>query len=128
VRCRLGNVHSADGRRDVAEQVVARYHRYFRGDAALANPKVYELLEAQGYNNNTRLPANSVLQITSAGSGSVRWAAHRIRPENARRPDLTDKRTKLERVSAIYVGRAEGCCCAIPTMAMRAGLDDGGIR
>jgi hypothetical protein len=39
-----------------------------------------------------------------------------------------DKRTKLERDSAIFAGRAEGYCCAIPTMAMRAGLDDGGIR
>jgi hypothetical protein len=36
--------------------------RYFRGDAAFANPEVYELLEAEGYKYTIRLPANSVLQ------------------------------------------------------------------
>jgi hypothetical protein len=46
---------------------LARYrdklkHRYFRGDAAFANPEVYELLEAEGYKYTIRLPANSVLQ------------------------------------------------------------------
>jgi hypothetical protein len=66
-RCALPpeNVHSADGCCDVAEPVVARYRRYFRGDAAFANPEAYELLEPQGYNNNTRMPANSVLQDRS---------------------------------------------------------------
>src|SRR4051812_18536336 len=44
-RCALrsGNVHSAAGWRDVLEPVVVRYRgtvkrRYFRGDAAFANP------------------------------------------------------------------------------------------
>src|SRR5215213_7885532 len=53
-RCALrpGNVHSADGWRAVLEPVIARYrsvvkHLYFRGDAAFANPEVYELLEAE---------------------------------------------------------------------------------
>ena len=36
--------------------------RYFRGDAAFANPEVYELLEVEGYKYTIRLPANSVLQ------------------------------------------------------------------
>src|SRR3954466_7786811 len=68
-RCALrpGNVHSAEGWRDVLEPVVARYRnklkrRYFRGDAAFANPEVYEFLEAEGYKYTIRLPANSVLQ------------------------------------------------------------------
>jgi len=68
-RCalRTGNVHSADGWREVLEPVLARYRdklkrRYFRGDAAFANPEVYELLEAEGYKYTIRLPANSVLQ------------------------------------------------------------------
>jgi hypothetical protein len=68
-RCALrpGNVHSADGWRGVLEPVIARYrhkmkHRHFRGDAAFANPEVYELLEAEGYKYTIRLPANSVLQ------------------------------------------------------------------
>jgi hypothetical protein len=68
-RCALrpGNVHSADGWREVLEPVIARYRnnmkrRYFRGGAAFANPEVYELLEAEGYKYTIRLPANAVLQ------------------------------------------------------------------
>ena len=50
---RPGNVHSADGWREVLEPVVSRYRGrvkrlYFRGDAAFANPEVYEFLEAEG--------------------------------------------------------------------------------
>jgi hypothetical protein len=68
-RCALrsGNVHSAADWRDVLEPVVARYRgtvkqRYFRGDAAFANPEIYEFLEAEGYGYAIRLPANPVLQ------------------------------------------------------------------
>ena len=68
-RCSLrsGNVHSADGWHDVLEPVIARYRkrnmrRYFRADAAFANPEVYEFLEAEGYKYAIRLPANQVLQ------------------------------------------------------------------
>jgi hypothetical protein len=68
-RCALrpGNVHSADGWRAVLEPVIVRYrgivkHLYFRGDAAFANPEIYELLEAEGASYTIRLPANQVLQ------------------------------------------------------------------
>jgi hypothetical protein len=68
-RCALrpGNVHSADGWRGVLEPVIARYrgtvkHRYFRGDAAFANPEIYEFLEVEGMGYAIRLPANRVLQ------------------------------------------------------------------
>jgi Transposase DDE domain group 1 len=68
-RCALrpGNVHSADGWQDVLEPVVARYRskfkrRYFRADAAFANPEVYEFLEAEAFKYAIRLPANQVLQ------------------------------------------------------------------
>jgi hypothetical protein len=68
-RCALrpGNVHSAAGWRDVLEPVVVRYRgtvkrRYFRGDAAFANPEIYEFLEAEGMGYTIRLPTNSVLQ------------------------------------------------------------------
>jgi hypothetical protein len=68
-RCALrpGNVHSADDWRAVLEPVMARYrgivkHLYFRGDAAFANPEVYEFLEAEGASYTIRLPANRVLQ------------------------------------------------------------------
>jgi hypothetical protein len=68
-RCalRAGNVHSADGWRVVLDPVVARYRRtvkrlYFRGDAACANPEIYEFLEAERAGYTIRLPANRVLQ------------------------------------------------------------------
>src|SRR5947207_10053311 len=68
-RCSLrsGNVHSAAAWRDVLEPVVVRYRhtvkrRYFRGDAAFANPEIYEFLEAEGYGYAIRLPTNPVLQ------------------------------------------------------------------
>jgi Transposase DDE domain group 1 len=68
-RCALrpGNVHSADGWRVVLEPVVARYRDtvkrlYFRGDAAFANPEIYEFLEAEGRGYAIRLQANRVLQ------------------------------------------------------------------
>jgi hypothetical protein len=68
-RCvvRPGNVHSADGWRVMLEPVIARYRGtvkrlYFRGDAAFANPEMYELLEAEGAGCTIRLPANRVLQ------------------------------------------------------------------
>ena len=55
-RCSLrpGNVHSADGWREVLEPVVERYRernlrRYFRGDAAFAAPDIYEFLESEGF-------------------------------------------------------------------------------
>jgi hypothetical protein len=68
-RCSLrpGNFHSADCWRVVLEPVIARYRqrmrcRYFRADAAFANPEGYDLLEAEGYKYTIRLPANSGLQ------------------------------------------------------------------
>jgi hypothetical protein len=68
-RCALrpGNVHSADGWRAVLELVIVRYRGivkrlYFRGDAAFANPEMYEFLEAEGIGYTIRLPANRVLQ------------------------------------------------------------------
>ena len=72
-RCRLrpGNVHSADGWRDVLEPVVERYKAtkvrlYFRGDAAVASPDIYEYLEAEGFLYAIRLPVNTVLQESIA--------------------------------------------------------------
>jgi len=64
---RNGNVHSADDWQAVLEPVVARYRgediqRFFRGDAAFANPKVCQYLEAEVYLYAIRLPDNDVLQ------------------------------------------------------------------
>jgi hypothetical protein len=47
--------------------VIARYRGivkrlYFRGDAAFANPEMYEFLEAERIGYTIRLPANDVLQ------------------------------------------------------------------
>ena len=77
-RCALrpGNVHSADGWREVLEPVVSRYRdrklrRYFRADAAFASPEVYEFLEAEGFLYAIRLPANRVLQQSMVVSQDV---------------------------------------------------------
>jgi hypothetical protein len=68
-RCALrpGNVHSADGWREILEPVVSRYRGketrlYFRGDPAFANPGIYEFLEVEGIGYAIRFPANRVLQ------------------------------------------------------------------
>ena len=72
-RCSLrpGNVHSADGWRDVLVPVVERHKErkvrlYFRGDAAFASPEICEYLEAEGMLYAIRLPANKVLQESIA--------------------------------------------------------------
>lgn len=68
-RCALrpGNVHSADGWEAVLKPVVARYREMgasvaFRGDAAFAQPNMYEYLESEGIEYAIRLPTNQVLQ------------------------------------------------------------------
>lgn len=60
---RDGNVRSAKDWRAVLAPVVARYQgrnipRYFRADAAFANPELYEYLEAEGFEYAIRLPGN----------------------------------------------------------------------
>jgi len=63
---RNGNVHSADDWRSVLEPVVNRYReksveRYFRGDAAFANPAIYEFLEEERFFYTIRLKGNNLL-------------------------------------------------------------------
>ncbi len=63
---REGNVHSAKDWRAVLEPIVTRYQgrnlrRYFRADAAFAQPELYEYLEAKGFEYAIRLPANDAL-------------------------------------------------------------------
>jgi len=96
-RCALrsGNVHSAASWREVLEPVVARYRDTvkrccFRGDAAFANPEIYEFLEAEGmgYLSARRLyrhqpgAASGVAfdnhrgtceQYIKEGKGAVKW-------------------------------------------------------
>ena len=67
VLLRKGNVHSADDWRSVLEPVVVRYRdkairRFFRGDAAFAQPGLYDFLEEERYEYAIRLPANEVLR------------------------------------------------------------------
>ena len=54
VMLREGNVHSAENWQAVLEPVVARYRerdieRFFRGDAAFADPRICSFLEAEGF-------------------------------------------------------------------------------
>jgi len=72
-RCALrrGNVHSADGWEAVFKPVIARYQSTatciaFRGDAAFAQPSMYEYLELEGIEYAIRLPANQILQAEIA--------------------------------------------------------------
>ena len=63
---RNGNVHSADDWRSLLEPIVNRYRdhdilRFFRGDAAFADPKMYRYLEAEGYSYTIRLKGNQIL-------------------------------------------------------------------
>src|SRR5271169_19741 len=63
---RDGNVHSAKDWRAVLAPVVARYQdknlrRYFRADAAFAQPELYEYLETEGFEYAIRLPGNDAL-------------------------------------------------------------------
>ena len=64
---RKGNVHSADDWRSVLGPVVERYKdvdipKFFRGDAAFAQPGVYVYLEAEHYQYAIRMPENNLLR------------------------------------------------------------------
>ena len=64
---RKGNVHSADDWRSVLGLVVERYKdvdipKFFRGDAAFAQPGVYVYLEAEHYQYAIRMPENNLLR------------------------------------------------------------------
>jgi len=63
---RNGNVHSADDWQEVLKPVIGRYRgydilRFFRGDAAFADPNVYSCLEAEDYFYTIRLKDNAIL-------------------------------------------------------------------
>ena len=67
VMLRRGNKHSAKYWRRVLLPVIARYRdqeipKFFRGDAAFASPKLFRLLEEEGYWYAIRLKANAVLE------------------------------------------------------------------
>jgi len=66
VLLREGNVHSAKDWQSLLDPIVARYRGkeidcYFRGDAAFANPGIYEYLEEESFGYAIRLPANATL-------------------------------------------------------------------
>lgn len=67
VMIRRGNHHSAKFWRRVLLPVIERYRRYdipkfFRGDAAFADPKLMTLLENKSYRYAIRIKANAVLE------------------------------------------------------------------
>ncbi len=69
VLLRRGNHASAKFWRRVLLPVIARYRhldipKFFRGDAAFANPALYRVLEEEGYRYAIRLKANAVLERT----------------------------------------------------------------
>jgi hypothetical protein len=65
-KLRPGNVHSADGVLEFLDPIVKRYRSRFilfwiRGDAAFAQPEVYEYCEGERVTFFIRLPTNGVL-------------------------------------------------------------------
>ena len=67
VMLRRGNHHSAKFWRRVLLPVIARYcelkiPKFFRGDAAFATPKLFRVLEQEGYRYAIRPKANSILE------------------------------------------------------------------
>jgi len=65
-KLRPGNVHSAEGVLEFLDPIVKRYRSRFvlfwlRGDAAFADPEVYEYCERERVTYFIRLPANAVL-------------------------------------------------------------------
>jgi hypothetical protein len=63
---REGNVHSADDWKSVLRPIVDRYRRrrlqrFFRGDAAFANPEIYRYLEKERFSYAIRLKGNAKL-------------------------------------------------------------------
>ena len=84
---RPGNVHSADGWREVVEPILARYEqtgmwRYFRAEAASAKPDVYEYLEERGILYAIRLPAMTCCNERSSICSGGRWAGHLRSPSS----------------------------------------------
>ncbi len=82
---RNGNVHSAEDWPLVLEPIVARYRngdirRFFRGDAAFADPKVYRCLEAERYLYAIRLPSNAVLHRRLSLFSTVPWIVRQTGP------------------------------------------------
>jgi len=68
VLLRNGNVYNSDHWHSLLEPVVNRYRpyeiiRFFRGDAAFADPNVYRYLEAERYFYAIRLKANPILYV-----------------------------------------------------------------
>ena len=64
---RRGHHHSAKFWRRVLLPVIDRYRsdnipKFFRGNAAFANPALYRLLENEDYQYAIRIPANEVLE------------------------------------------------------------------
>ena len=64
---RPGNVHSADGVLDFIKPIVKRYREdftlfWFRGDAAFAQPDVYDFCEREHITYFIRLPMNDTLR------------------------------------------------------------------
>ena len=63
---REGNAHSARDWKMLLEPIVLRYDglsisKFFRADAAFADPEVYRYVEGEGYGYAIRLPGNKVL-------------------------------------------------------------------
>jgi hypothetical protein len=106
-RCALrpGNVHSAEGWEALLKPIVPRYQGTvegiaFRGDAAFAQPNMYEFLEVQGIEYAIRLPANQILQAR---------IGHLLRRPVGRPAHYVQRFYKSFRYKGELVASATGC-------------------
>jgi len=103
---REGHVHSADDWHSVLEPIVARYRdadirRFFRGDAAFANPDIYTFLEEEDYLYAIRLPANQVrLQLFALAHNLGTFLRRLALPQSVKHWSLTTLREKLVKIGA----------------------------
>jgi hypothetical protein len=109
-------VHSADGWEAVLKPVVARYQGAveriaFRGDAAFAQPNMYDFLGAEGIEYAIRLPANQFSKRESAIYSNVQLGDRRIMLNDSTRAFTTRRRVGPIRVgsSPKWNGISENC-------------------
>ena len=118
-RCALrpGNVHSADGWEAVLKPVVARYRGMvkrlaFRGDAAFANPEMYEFLEAEGIDYAIRLPANRSCRTGSLSAQAPGWTAAARRAALLRGVSAIRRRVGTARAAWLPRWSGTGASCS----------------
>jgi len=137
---RNGNVHSADDWRSLLEPIANRYRgydilRFFRGDVAFADPRIYRYFEAEGY--WTRLSCHDFvdnqvrLQLFALAYNIGSFLRRLALPKSVKQWSLRTLRDKLIKIGAKVVSRSR-CVIfqmaevAIPQMLFRESVTESG--